>query len=82
MGELARHLSKWHEPNLAAAVQGALAGEAELLPRRALALFTHGMGGLLDRPLYKRDGQVDQDATNRRDRLAEQVYSTAQEALV
>lgn len=81
MGELARHLRKWHEPGLAETVEGALEGEVGLLPRRAVALFSHGMGGLLDCPLYKRDGQVDQQATHRRDLLAERVHAAAVEAL-
>jgi hypothetical protein len=77
MNDLAGHFRRWHEPNLAAAVEGALDGETDQLPRRALALFTHGMGGLLDRPLCKTDGRVDQQATNRRDRLAQEVHTTA-----
>jgi hypothetical protein len=81
MNDLARHLRRWHEPNLAAAVEGALDGDADQLPRRALALFSHGMGGLLDRPLCKTDGRVDQQATNRRDRIADEVHTTAKEAL-
>ena len=46
----------------------------------ALALFRHGMGGLLDCPLYS-DGKVDQAATDRRDELADQVYEAAKAML-
>jgi hypothetical protein len=41
-----------------------------------LSLFTHGMGGLVDQPLYV-DGVLDQAATRRRDALAEEVHQAA-----
>lgn len=78
---LSRHFDRWHEPKLAAAVRGTLAGPTEELPRRVLALFTHGMGGLLDRPLCKGDGQVDAQATHRRDLLADDLWKVARECL-
>jgi len=43
-------------------------------------MFTHGMGVLLDRPLYTQ-GQLDRAATGRRDSLAEQVYEQARALL-
>lgn len=39
-------------------------------------MFTHGMGGLMDRPLYS-DGQLDVSAMERRDALADEVYDQA-----
>jgi hypothetical protein len=78
---LARHLDRWHEPTLAAAVRGSLDGPSEELPRRALALFTHGIGGLLDSPLRKRSGDVDEQATHRRDLLADALLNRARECL-
>ncbi|MCU1589677.1 MAG: hypothetical protein JWP11_933 [Frankiales bacterium] len=78
---LARHLERWHETNLASAVAGSLDGPAGELPRRVLALFTHGMGGLLDSPLRKRNGEVDEQATHRRDLLADDLWNVARECL-
>src|SRR5215510_12436437 len=43
-------------------------------------MFTHGMGVLLDRPLYTQ-GQLDRAATERRDSLAEQVHEQARALL-
>jgi hypothetical protein len=61
-----------------------LNGERRGLPRRVLALFSHGMGGLLDEPLYRRSprspgehADVDRGATQRRDELAETVFQLA-----
>jgi hypothetical protein len=76
LDELAGHFRKYGELRLADAVGGAAAGEPEQLPRRVLSLFRHGMGGLLDCPLYSH-GKVDQAATDRRDQLADQVYEAA-----
>jgi hypothetical protein len=78
---LSRHLDRWHESSLAAAVHGSLDGPSEELPRRVLHLFTHGMGGLLDSPLRKRSGEVDEQATHRRDLLADDLWNLARECL-
>jgi hypothetical protein len=78
---LSRLFDQWHEPNLAAAVAGTLDSSADELPRRVLALFSHGMGGLLDSPLRKRTGEVDQQATHRRDLLADDLWNLARECL-
>jgi hypothetical protein len=87
---LAAHLRAFGEPRLAARVDEAREGERNGMPQRALELFQHGMGGLLDVPLY-RDPQgnlalserpsVDQQATARRDGLAEDVYEAAKALL-
>jgi hypothetical protein len=77
LDELAEHFREYGELRFADAVGGAAAaGEPEQLPRRVLALFRHGMGGLLDCPLYSH-GKVDQAATDRLNQLAEQVYEAA-----
>jgi hypothetical protein len=76
LDELAEHFRKYGEVRFADAVGGAAAGEPEQLPRRVLALFRHGMGGLLDCPLYSH-GEVDQAATDRLNQLADQVYMAA-----
>jgi hypothetical protein len=77
---LAAHFRQWDEPHLAAAVEDTLTGDPAHLPRRVLALFTRGMGGLMDRPLYL-DGAVDQRATEERDLLADRLYEQARSAL-
>ena len=76
----AQHLAGHGEARLASVVAGTLAGEADRLAQRFLALFTHGMGGLLDVPLYA-EGQVDRDATDERDRLADAAYRKARTVL-
>jgi hypothetical protein len=43
-------------------------------------MFTHGMGGLMDGPLYS-DGQVDGSATEHRNALARQVFEQARARL-
>jgi hypothetical protein len=78
---LSRHFDRWHEANLASAVAGTLEGSSDELPDRVLALFTHGMGGLLDTPLRKRSGEVDLQATHRRDLLADDLWNVARECL-
>jgi hypothetical protein len=70
----------YDETNLAVAVEGAIPGDPARMPQRVLELFTHGMGGLLDCPLYS-DGHVDRDATKRRDELAERLHSEARSLL-
>jgi len=76
LGAFAAHLRAFGEPHLAAAVEGARDGDPARLPQRVLSLFTHGMGGLVDQPLYV-DGVLDQAATRRRDALAEEVHQAA-----
>lgn len=78
--ELADHFRTFNEPDLARALDGVLAGPLDTLPRRVLALFSHGMGGLLDRPLYSGDA-VDAQATERRDDLADLMYEAAKAEL-
>lgn len=80
LDELAAHLRSFGEPRLADAVDRARIGEPERLPQRAWALFRHGMGGLLDVPLY-RGGVLDREATGRRDELAEAVFAAAKAQL-
>jgi hypothetical protein len=80
LDELAEHFRSYGEPLLANAVAGAAGGDPEQLPRRVLALFGRGMGGLRDCPLYS-DGQVDQAATDRRDELAHEVFEAARAML-
>ena len=72
----ASHLASYGEPRLASVVADTLTGDADELPERFFALFRHGMGGLLDMPLYTK-GHVDQAATDERDRLAEVAYQLA-----
>jgi hypothetical protein len=43
-------------------------------------MFTHGMGGLMDRALYS-GGELDVAATTRRDELAEEVFDRARDRL-
>jgi hypothetical protein len=50
-------LRSYGEPRLAAALEGAKEGDPDRLPQRVLSLFTHGMGELLDVPLFK-DGAL------------------------
>jgi hypothetical protein len=80
LDELAEQLRTYGEVSLASAVEGAAAGQAEQLPRRVLALFTRGMGGLLDSPLYSH-GEVDHAATDLRDQLADRVFNAAKTML-
>lgn len=80
MEAFALHLRAFEEPGLAAAVEGARDGDPDRLPQRVLSLFSRGMGGLLDVPLY-RNGAVDQPATVRRDELATAVFEAAKASL-
>ena len=77
---LSRHLRRWQEPDLASAVAGTLDGPVEELPGRVLALFPPGTGGLLDSPLRKRTGEIDEQATHRRDLLAQKMWDAARDA--
>ena len=76
---LAAHLRAYDEPHLAAALEETLVSDSADLPRRVIAQFRHGMGGLMDRDLY-RGAARDAAATARRDELAEQLYDAAQRA--
>ena len=80
MDTFTEHLRAYGEPRLTAAVEGTKEGDPDRLPQRVLSLFTHGMGGLLDVPRYE-DGALNSEATQRRDELAEQIYSAAQAQL-
>jgi hypothetical protein len=80
LGELAGHFRAHGELSRASAVEGAAAGQPEQLPRRVLALFTRGMGGLRDSPLYSH-GEVDHAATGLRYQLADRVFNTAKTML-
>lgn len=77
LAELARHLRAWRELDLAGEVERVLASDAADVVAGALALLGSGGGGLLDRPLRKPDGRVDEQATHRRDLLAERVRAAA-----
>jgi len=68
------------EPGLANWIDSAAVGDPGRLPQRVLEMFTHGMGGLMDRPLYS-GGHIDRLATNRRDELADKVYEEARARL-
>jgi hypothetical protein len=90
LAALAAHLRAFGEPRLAAGVDDAREGERDRMPERALALFQHGMGGLLDVPLYLDEHRrralgerpsVDYQATARRDELAEVVHEAAKALL-
>jgi len=78
--DLADHFRTYGEPDLARALDGLIQGAPDGLPRRVLAMFTHGMGGLLDRPLYS-GGRVNAEATQRRDDLAHVMYEAAKAEL-
>lgn len=78
--DLSRHFARWNEPDLSKAVEDTLDCPGEL-PTRVMELFTEGIGGLLDRPLRKRSGSVDEQATHRRDLLADEARSAAKDAL-
>lgn len=78
---LSRHLESWNEPDLASAVKATLDGPQQGLPARVVGLFKHGMEGLLDRPLRRRNGEVDAQATHRRDLLADDLWTVARECL-
>jgi hypothetical protein len=80
LAELASLFRAHDEPGLADWIDHNTQGDRESLPHRVLAMFTHGMGGLMDRPLYS-DGQLDRSATEHRDLLANQVYEQARERL-
>jgi hypothetical protein len=69
-------------------VANTLNGDRRDLPRRVLSLFGHGMGGLLDEPLYCQKpralgerAEVDPVATRRRDELAETAFQLASEEI-
>ena len=79
---LSEHFSAYSDER--AAVSRVLDGPREELSRRVLSLFTHGMGGLMDAPIYRvgpvavgQRRDVDADATARRDELCEQLYRVA-----
>jgi hypothetical protein len=58
-----------------------LAGDPDPnLPRQVLSLFTQGMGGMFDPPLY-RNGVVDREANDRRRVLAERLFADAKAEL-
>jgi len=80
LSELASLFRAHDEEGLANWIDHTIQGDAERLAQRILEMFTHGMGGLLDRPLYTQ-GQLDRAATGRRDSLAEQVYEQARALL-
>jgi hypothetical protein len=52
---LAAHFRAYGESRLADALDGTLDGPEDRLPRRVLAMFTHGMGGLMDTPCTPTD---------------------------
>jgi hypothetical protein len=68
LAELAGLFRAHDEQGLADWIDHTTEGDAERLPQRVLQMFAHGMGGLMDRPLYS-DGQLDVSATKRRDVL-------------
>jgi len=78
--DLADHFRTYDEPDLARALDGLIQGAPDGLPRRVLAMFTQGMGGLLDRPLYS-GGRVNAEATHLRDDLAHVMYEAAKAEL-
>jgi len=80
MDDFAAHLRRYGEPNLASVVEGAKAGDPVRVPQRVVDLFTHGMGGLLDVPLYT-EGTFDREATAKRDELAERMFQAAKDRL-
>jgi len=80
LDRFAAHLRAYEQPGLAAVIDGAREGDPGRLPQRVLTLFTHGMGGLLDVPIYS-NGVVDRDATARRDELAHEVFESARARL-
>jgi hypothetical protein len=74
--QLASLFRQHDEAALARWIEGTASGDRERLPQRVLQMFTHGMGGLMDRALYT-GGELDKDATNRRDALAQKAYEEA-----
>jgi hypothetical protein len=80
LAELAGLFRAHEEQGLADWIDHTAASDPERLPQRVLQMFTHGMGGLMDRPLYS-DGQLDVSATERRDALADEVYDQARARL-
>jgi hypothetical protein len=78
--ELARLFREHDEHGLADWIDHTAQGDPERLPNRVLEMFTHGMGGLMDRPLYS-GGELDRSATERRDALTDQVYEQARARL-
>lgn len=80
LAELASLFRAHDEHGLADWLDRTTHGDPERLPRRVLEMFTHGMGGLMDRPLYS-NGQLDRSATEHRDVLANQVYERARARL-
>jgi hypothetical protein len=80
LAELASLFRAHDEDGLADWLAHTFQGDPDRLPRRVLEMFTHGMGGLMDRPLYS-NGQVDRSATEHRDELADQVFEQARARL-
>ena len=74
--DLARHLDRWGEPERGKAVGDVAQAPPEQLAERALAL----VAGMLDQPLRKRDGRVDDQATRRLELLVARVAAVAEEA--
>jgi hypothetical protein len=68
------------EPGLAGWIDSVMAEGPDRLPQRVLNMFTHGMGGILDRAIYS-GGELDLAATTRRDELAEEVFEKAKARL-
>jgi hypothetical protein len=77
---LARLFRDHDEPGLASRIDSVMAEGPDRLPQRVLNMFTHGMGGMLDRALYS-GGELDLAATTRRDELAEEVFEKAKARL-
>jgi hypothetical protein len=80
LAELASLFRSHDEQGMADWIDHTAEGDPERLPQRVLEMFTHGMGGLMDRALYS-DGQLDRSATEHRDVLANQVYDQARAQL-
>jgi hypothetical protein len=77
---LARLFRDHGEPGLAGWIDNVMADGPDRLPQRVLAMFRHGMGGLMDRPLYS-GGELDLAATKRRDEVANDVFEQAKAGL-
>ena len=80
LAELASLFRAHGEHGLADWLDHTTQGDPERQPQRVLEMFTHGMGGMMDRPLYS-SGQLDAAATERRDVLADQVHEQARAQL-
>jgi hypothetical protein len=80
LSALAQLFRDHDEPGLAGWIDSVMADGPDRLPQRVLNMFTHGMGGLMDRALYS-GGELDLAATNRRDELADDVYEQAKARL-